>query len=117
MKVQVTEVYGLNFCQAEVIQGDAGEIRVGDLFEIDRWAASREARMRVWIPGSNLSRERLLRISREIGALKNSNHIGQIKRIGSGILFVPDMFRTDEKLEFKFDNCAINAIYHIRERG
>jgi hypothetical protein len=75
VKVQVTEVYGLNFCQAEVIQGDAGEIRIGDLFEIDRWVAPREARMKVWIPVSNLSWERLLRISREIAALKNSKQI------------------------------------------
>lgn len=75
VRVRVTEVYGLNFCLAKVIQGDAGEISVGDLFEIDRWVAPREARMRVWIPGSNLSRERLFRISREIAALKNSNRI------------------------------------------
>jgi hypothetical protein len=75
VKVQVTEVYGLNFCQAEVIQGDAGKIRVGDLFEIDRWVAPREARMRVLIPGSNLSRERLFSISGKIAALKNSNRI------------------------------------------
>jgi hypothetical protein len=75
VRVRVTEVYGLNFCQAEVIQGDTGEVSVGDLFEIDRWVAPREARMRVWIPESNLSREMLLRISRQIAALKNSNHI------------------------------------------
>ena len=75
VNVRVTEVYGLNFCRAEVIQGDAGEIRVGDLFEIDRWVAAREARMKVWIPKSNLSHERLLRISRSTAALTNSNHI------------------------------------------
>jgi hypothetical protein len=75
VRVRVTEVYGLNFCLAELINGDAGEISVGDLFEIDRWVAPREARMKVWIPGSKLSHERLLRISREIATLKNSNHI------------------------------------------
>jgi hypothetical protein len=75
VRVQVTEVYGLNFCLAEVISGDAGKISVGDFFEIDRWVAPREARMRVWIPGSNLSGEMLLRISRQIAGLKNSNHI------------------------------------------
>jgi len=75
MRVRVTEVYGLNFCQAEVIQGDAGEISVGNLFEIDRWVAPREARMRVWIPEGNLSLEMLLHISRQITALKNSNYI------------------------------------------
>ncbi len=68
-------MYGLNFCLAEVIHGDAGEISVGDLFEIDRWVAPREARMKIWIPGSSLSHERLLSISREITTLKNSNLI------------------------------------------
>ncbi|NIM15429.1 MAG: hypothetical protein GTO45_25925, partial [Candidatus Aminicenantes bacterium] len=75
VRVRVTEVYGLNFCLAEVIHGDAGEISVGDLFEIDRWVAPREARMKIWIPGSSLSHERLLSISREITTLKNSNLI------------------------------------------
>jgi hypothetical protein len=55
VRVKVTKVYGLNLCLGKVIRGDTGNIKVGDLFEIYRWAAPPQERMRVWIPGCKLS--------------------------------------------------------------
>jgi hypothetical protein len=75
VRVRVTKVYGLNLCQAEVVDGDAGEIKCGDMFEIYRWVAPREARMKVWIPHTNLSHEQLLHIARETASLKNPGNI------------------------------------------
>jgi hypothetical protein len=75
VRVKVTKVYGLNLCLAKVIQGDDGNIKVGDLFEIYRWVAPREERMKVWIPVSSLSQKDLLAFSREAARLKNTNYI------------------------------------------
>ena len=75
VRVRVTRVYGLNLCQAELIRGNAAEINEGDLFEIDRWAAPREGRMRVWIPASSFSHKDLLAFSREAAHLKDSGYI------------------------------------------
>jgi hypothetical protein len=75
VRVRVTKVYGLNLCQAKVIRGNTENINLGDLFEIYRWAAPREERMRVWIPVSSLSHKDLLAFSRRAARLKNSSYI------------------------------------------
>jgi hypothetical protein len=75
VRVRVTKVYGLNLCQAKVIRGNTENINLGDLFEIYRWAAPREERMRVWIQVSSLSYMDLLAFSRRTARLKNSRHI------------------------------------------
>ncbi len=75
VRVRVEKVYGLNLCRAVIIQGDAGEIKVGDLFEIERWVASQEARLRVFLSKSNLSHKTLLDLSRVAEALRNPSQI------------------------------------------
>jgi hypothetical protein len=75
VKVRVTEMYGLNRCQAEVISGDAASIKIGDFFNIHRWVVSPASRMRVWIPNGILTHRDLLNMCRGIEPLRNSNHI------------------------------------------
>jgi hypothetical protein len=75
VRVRVTKVYGLNLCQAKVIRGNAENIDIGDLFEIYRWAAPREERMKVWIQVNSLSYMDLLALSRAAARLKKSGYI------------------------------------------
>jgi Caspase domain len=68
--VRVTNVEGLNRSQAKVISGNTENIESGDLFEIHKWVASREARMRIWIPTSPHSLKDLTVFSDKLRKLK-----------------------------------------------
>jgi len=75
VRVRVTAVHGLNRCTAQIIEGDVEKIKVGDLFELDKWVAAREARMRVHIPVSDYSHKKLTRIAAEIAEIRESHLI------------------------------------------
>ncbi|MCP4152395.1 MAG: caspase family protein, partial [bacterium] len=75
IRVRVTRVSGLNRCRAKVIAGEAVKIKVGDLFEIHKWVAAREARMRVWIPAGPFAAEDLNSFAHLIGKLKEAEAV------------------------------------------
>lgn len=75
IKIRVEKVYGLNLCQATVIYGDEGTIKIGDLFEIYRWVAPNETRLNIFIMESDLTFNSLVGISYVASQLKNSNQI------------------------------------------
>lgn len=68
--VRVTKVNGLNRCQAKVISGDPEDIEPGDLFEVHKWAAPQETRLKVWMPTAPYSDVQLMSMAGEVRKLK-----------------------------------------------
>lgn len=75
VRLRVTELLGLNRCVADVVSGDASVIREGDLFEVDTWAAAKEAILRVWLPPATLKHAELLQMAQMLAPLRTSDRI------------------------------------------
>ncbi len=66
--IEVFRSLGLDQCQAKVVEGSPAAIKSGDFFEIHRWAAPPETRMKVWMPACNLEPADILHIAKEARA-------------------------------------------------
>ncbi|MBS1808762.1 MAG: caspase family protein [Acidobacteria bacterium] len=75
VRLQVTETLGLNRCRAKILPGKAIAVKVGDLFEVDRWFAPEEALISVWMPPATLSQADLLRTAKELSSLGSSDKV------------------------------------------
>jgi len=114
VRIKVTKVYGLNLCMAKVVRGDAGNIKVGNLFEIYRWVAPPGERMRIWIPVKSLSYKDLLTLCRETARLKNSSyHPVPLCRELEKIL-VPEIELYNDAIEIV--SCDLDAHYILKGR-
>ncbi len=59
-------VQNLNECQTTVFQGEVKNIKVGDLFTVEKWVMPRESRMRVWFPTAPFSAAELMQLAKSI---------------------------------------------------
>ena len=50
IRIKITETLGITRCKGKVIEGDLRNISPGDLFEMDRYAFSNDALLRIWMP-------------------------------------------------------------------
>lgn len=75
IRLQVLETIGLNRCLAKVMQGSTRSLKIGDLFDVDKWVAPDEAMLRVWMPSATLKYADLLRMAKSISTLQNSEKI------------------------------------------
>jgi hypothetical protein len=77
VRLRVTEETGLNLSQATIIgeKDKAGPIRVGDLFELDRWVSPSGSNLRVWIRKSQIPYAELRKTAHELYKLHNSDRI------------------------------------------
>lgn len=76
-RLRVTSLAGLSGCEAEVIQGDAGSIRRGDLYILDRWVSKDGVGLKVWIPPA-IEQGEILRVARELKQLRGAKHISAV---------------------------------------
>lgn len=79
IRVQVTAMNGMSRCTARVIQGDIKELKSGDLFELDKWVAPREACMRIFLPLSGLPHKQLIRMAAKIAQIRESSRVQWIE--------------------------------------
>jgi hypothetical protein len=79
VRLRVTAIHGLNRSTAEAIEGNAATVHAADLFELDRWAAPIEGRLRVWMPPATLGYEDMQRMAQEMSTLRGSNRIQWIE--------------------------------------
>ncbi|MBI4640712.1 MAG: polysaccharide deacetylase family protein, partial [Candidatus Tectomicrobia bacterium] len=77
IKVRIVRVDGLSLSKAELVKGERGLIRSGDLFELDQWSPPHRANLRVLIP-SPLPYEEVSRIVQEMSTLRAFNRIQSI---------------------------------------
>jgi len=73
VKIRVTSVESLTLTKAKVIEGTHEEIMPGDVFKLTTWIAPAEARLKLWIPSSDLLYREIISISEEISKLRQAN--------------------------------------------
>jgi hypothetical protein len=74
IRIRVTEIEGFYRCRAKIIEGNIADVKAGDLFEMDRWIAPKEARLSVWLPPAMAFTE-LIKTVQEMLRLRESNRI------------------------------------------
>lgn len=75
VRIQITDINGLNLSVAKVVNGNIADVSVGDLFEIDSWSPPDYANLSLWMPPPVKSLEEFEKISSEINKLSKSNNI------------------------------------------
>ncbi len=75
VRLRVEQVQGWSRATARIIAGNPQEVRVGDLFVVDRWADSDEVFLRVWIPPATLPYADLISIAQVLAPLQTSDRI------------------------------------------
>jgi len=70
-KIKVTAVLGPNLSEGEIIEGDKN-IKPGELFEVTNWVSSSAPFLKIYIPDSRLTYQKVLEFAKTIGDVKNS---------------------------------------------
>ena len=79
IRLKVTRVLGLSHSTADVIEGSRDSIHPGDLFQIDQWAPSPAAGLRVSIPPAGLDRSVLPQLQRVLDQLRQAAAIAWVE--------------------------------------
>jgi hypothetical protein len=76
LRIRITQLEGLSKSKAEIIRpGDPNEIQPGDLFELTAWVAPENSRLQVWMPAKSLPNASLLKMTEEIGKLRQAPNV------------------------------------------
>lgn len=81
--VKIKSIEDLTQSTGEVVQGDRGTIKKGDLFKIAEYLTSGEPLLKLYIPPSNLPLTDVLRYNSINSEIKNSTSIRWVKDFGS----------------------------------
>lgn len=73
-KIKVTAILGPNLSEGEIIEGDK-DIKPGELFEVTNWVSSSAPFLKIYIPDSKLSYQKVLEFAKIVGDAKNSFHL------------------------------------------
>jgi hypothetical protein len=76
LRIRITQLEGLSKSKAEIIRpGDPNQIQPGDLFELTAWVAPENSRLQVWMPATSLPIANLLKVTDEIGKLRQAPNV------------------------------------------
>ncbi len=73
-RLRISRVTSLSFAEAEVIEGSAEGVSVGDIFEVDRWVAG-DSPLRVWWPSLLPTRKQLKVAVERLSPLERSSEV------------------------------------------
>jgi hypothetical protein len=90
-KIKVTKVLGPNLSEGEIIEGDKN-IKAGELFEVTNWVSSSAPFLKIYIPNSKLTYQKVVQYAKIIGDAKNSIHL------------INDFRNNDPDISFYFNN-------------
>jgi hypothetical protein len=70
VRVAITQVTGLGSSMARIVSGNAGSVREGDLFQLDRWVLPDSEVLRVYVPRTPPPLAQVLTAARAVAELK-----------------------------------------------
>lgn len=73
--LKVTQVDGADKCIAKVTSGDYSKINGGDLFEVTNWVSSQKTFLKIYIPASDLSYEKVAAMGDVCSKLKTNSAV------------------------------------------
>ncbi|MFH0895619.1 MAG: caspase family protein [Bacteroidota bacterium] len=74
VRLQITEMQGVNKCIAKIVKGKAEEVKAGDLYEIESWSGG-NASLRMYVPKSNLTYEDVMKTAKNLSLLSNNKSL------------------------------------------
>ena len=76
VRIRITELEGFTRAKAELIApATAKQVEPGDLFELDKWVAPEQSRLKVWLPPANLIAAEIEAVAKELAKLQISERI------------------------------------------
>ena len=76
VRVRITELEGFTRAKAELIApATVKQVEPGDLFELDKWVAPAQSRLKVWLPPANLIAAEIEAVAKELAKLQSSERI------------------------------------------
>ena len=76
VRIRITELEGFTRAKAELIPpATAKQVEPGDLFELDKWVAPEQSRLKVWLPPATLTAAEIQAVAKELAKLQSSERI------------------------------------------
>jgi hypothetical protein len=76
VRIRITELEGFTRSKAELIApATANQVEPGDLFELDKWVAPEQSRLKVWLPPATLTAKAIEAVAKELAKLQSSERI------------------------------------------
>lgn len=98
--LRIDSIIGINKSEASVLKGDIKNIQSGQLFEVTNWVSSNAPLIKLFVPGANMSEEKVNKILKIAGDLKASKQVFFVEHI--------DQYDPAVTIYFEGEKCFIN---------
>ncbi|NVO01192.1 MAG: caspase family protein [Bacteroidetes bacterium] len=74
-KIKITQMKGVNSCVGQLVKGDIGNVKPGDMFELASWSTANGPNLKVYVPKTTYNYNDLASIAKQLSTLKNNKSI------------------------------------------